>query len=533
MRTLPIIVLAVVLAASPAAQAGTYEHHTLTAASPGLDGWSPAVSAPGGRVAAVVEPGALAIHFWERPWFMWGERGDWIYTAPDDTSVARWEFERSVSGVGGGDWNTLFGAVGDGRWRELAHDAPSRNRPWGRLAAGGLAASALIARLQCGGPHACPLGSGPALRLRSSRVVLHDGHAPRVSAVRGDLAGDRPLAGTAALSFAATDRGGGVHRAWVEVDGVRATTVAVGDERCRELIAGGPREFAFRVPCPLAAGATVPLDTTRLADGRHVIAVHVEDAAGHGPAATTVANRAAPPPVTRRPPATPTAPHRTRVTAWLERGHHRTRALTVRHGARVRIRGRITDTTGRPLAGAGLAMSEQTVDGYGHPLAAGSVTGRGSVAADRGSWRPVTGIRSRDDGRFTAFARIGPSRRLRIAAVGGSRAPLLTLRVRAPLGVRASRRGGALLVRGRLRGGHVPRGGALVELQTRAGRGWATRLVLRTWRSGRFAGRLAAPAGRVVVRVRVPRQPGLPYAAGWAVTPPRTAGRTAPRTSRR
>jgi hypothetical protein len=80
----------------------------------------------------------------------------------------------------------------------------------------------------------------------------------------------------------------------------------------------------------------------------------------------------------------------------------------------VRIRGRVTDPHGRGIAGAALAL----VETYG------------------GRARAATGVRTRPDGRFTAFTRLGPSRTLRYAyyAYGDSRTarlgPLLRLRVR-------------------------------------------------------------------------------------------------------
>ena len=327
--------------------------------------------------------------------------------------------------------------------------------------------------------------------------------------MRGDLAGPGPLTGVVALSFAASDRGGGVHRAVLEVDGRELASVPVGDERCRDLLPGPRREFAHRAPCPAAAGATVPLDTRRLADGRHVIAVHVEDAAGnrtavHGPSAAIVANRAAAPPRTAapRPPAATTRPT---ITAWLERGRRRLRATTVRHGVRVRVRGRTTPATTNPIP-----VHERPIT----PTDPASVD---AAARARAAWRQITGVRPRPDGRFTFFTKIGPSRKLRVGGPGG---PVLTLHVRAPVSVR---------VRGDRVTGRVPRGRFLVELQTRERGRWTTRGLVRTWRSGRFAGRVP---GEPPVRALVPRQPGLPYAAGWAVSPPRRASRTAPRSAR-
>jgi len=516
MRLLLTLALALLLAAP--ARAGTYEHYTVSPPSPGLDGWSPFVVAPGGFAGTGVVPGALIVHFWARSVFLPGERAGWVYTPPADTTVASWDVERMVSGIGGGHWNTLLSATVDGRSRLVWGDAPSNNRPWAHVGAAGLGASQLSATLQCGGPHSCVPAGTAQLTLRNSTIVLHDPYAPEVADVQGDLARSGPLKGTVGLSFAATDRGGGVYRAYAEVDGRAGPPVEIGDGRCRDIIPGGsPYQFAFRQPCPLTAGATVAVDSAKLPDGPHVIAVRVEDAAGntvtvHGPVTRTVDNlpdappHPTPTPSPSRPPAPlrPAAPPRPLlVTARLERGHRRGLELTAGYGERVRIRGRVTDRAGQPVAGAALALAERV-----------ELPGR--------RWRPITGVGTLPDGRFTAFARVGPSRRLRITAPDGARAPVLTLRVRAAVTVRWA----AGLVRGRLRGGVVPRGGAFVELQRRERGGWRPAGAVRTYRSGAFAARVAP--GRV--RAVVPRQPGLPFARG--VSSPRTARRTAPRTSR-
>jgi hypothetical protein len=45
-----LLTLALVLLLAAPARAGTYEHYTISPFSPGLDGWSPYVAAPGGFV---------------------------------------------------------------------------------------------------------------------------------------------------------------------------------------------------------------------------------------------------------------------------------------------------------------------------------------------------------------------------------------------------------------------------------------------------------------------------------------------------
>ena len=76
------------------------------------------------------------------------------------------------------------------------------------------------------------------------------------------------------------------------------------------------------------------------------------------------------------------------------------------------------------------------------------------------------------------------------------------------------RRSGALTtVAGRVRGGHVPRAGLRLRLQSRGFGGWRTRAVLRTDGLGRFSASGQAPTG-ARLRVVVPAQRGYPYARG-------------------
>ena len=184
---------------------------------------------------------------------------------------------------------------------------------------------------------------------------------------------------------------------------------------------------------------------------------------------------------------------RGRLTAWLERGRRRLRRTTVTWPARVRIRGRLTDLAGRPLA------AHAGADARAHRPA--------------GRWRPITGVRTRRDGRLTTFTRIGPSREVRLV-YGGARVTL-RLAVRAAVRVRIRHRGRLTVVSGRVRGGHVPRAGLRVRLQSRGFGGWRTRANLRTDGLGRFTATGRSPAG-ARLRVVVPAQRGYPFARGAA-----------------
>jgi hypothetical protein len=184
--------------------------------------------------------------------------------------------------------------------------------------------------------------------------------------------------------------------------------------------------------------------------------------------------------------ATPPAGH---LTAWLERGRRHLRRATVTWPTRVRIRGRLIDLAGRPLARTPVRMLERIA----------------------GRWRGVTGVRTRDDGRLTTFTRIGPSRQIRLA-YGGEKVTL-RLKVRARVLVHIRRRGSLTQVSGRVRGGRIPRAGLRLRLQSRGFGGWRTQAALRTDGLGRFSASGRAPRG-ARLRVVVPAQRGYPYARG-------------------
>ena len=80
---------------------------------------------------------------------------------------------------------------------------------------------------------------------------------------------------------------------------------------------------------------------------------------------------------------------------------------------------------------------------------------------------------------------------------------------------RVVRPGGTVRFAGRLRGGHVPRAGKLVELQARVGAGWRTFATIRSDRRGRLrhAHRFAATGrGRTYLfRLLVRREAAYPF----------------------
>lgn len=302
------------LAATPSASAGTakvYGCQLPSGASAPTDGWSEETDSAGqGYVDGAnrcSSGGSLTGEFFhpKTTWSM-GPHSGWRFTAAADTTIANLAFDRTLYGLGGGHWNYL--AYVGGVRVDLA--APASNSGWTRKSHASSDASTALIRLVCGGPADCHRASGSttaaAVGIRSIVVTLRDMDDPAVTAASGALADAGTLRGTETMTFTATDRGMGVYREIVEVDGavVSAEVVDPNDGRCADAgqDAALAHEFLHRVPCKLATGGEVALDTTALAEGEHTLRVRVEDAAGNGttavgPRTVTVDN--VPPPAPR------------------------------------------------------------------------------------------------------------------------------------------------------------------------------------------------------------------------------------------
>ncbi len=498
------------------------------------------------------------------------------FDAPAGTTISRLvtSYRAHLSAAGPWAVPTLVAEAGHaGEWESIP---PARGYIGGvpielgaaRVAGAAHAADTLRVGVRCDLAGPCAAGGQPWARFFSLAVELGDDHAPTTAL-------DAPaghLRGTIALAVTAGDEGGGVYERALDVDGHPLTSARL----CATVSStiGAQRHVSSRVPCPLDAPATVPLNTRTLADGAHTLVARAEDVAGNARTASarvvvdnlpprpgTVTLAGDPPEaLTARPsgfsgedttydyrwercdyagcteiggavsrtygvrpgdaghrlravvvasdgggsvrvasrqsepiPVPTTAPRATQpaghLTAWLERGRRRLRRATVTWPTRVRIRGRLTDLSGRPLARTPVRMLERI----------------GS------RWRGITGVRTRDDGRLTTFTRIGPSRQVRLA-YGGAKVTL-RLKVRAFVLVRIRRHGPLTQVSGRVRGGRIPRAGLRLRLQSRGFGGWRTQATLRSDGLGRFSASGRAPSG-TRLRVVVPAQRGYPYGRG-------------------
>jgi hypothetical protein len=426
------------------------------------------------------------------------------------------------------------------------------------------AADALRLGVRCDGREPCVAGAQPRARFYSLNVELSDDHAPVV----GLSAPEGHVRDGIAVVIAARDEGGGVFERALELDRHRLATAQL----CATVPAtiGPQRHVTSRVPCPLDAPATVPLDTRTLADGPHTLVARAEDVAGNARTATAriVVDNLPPRPgtvaLTGDPSAALTAQpdgfsgqdatyeyrwercgeagcpeiggavSRTYDVGPLDAGH-RLRAVVIATdgGGSVRVASPPSDPVPSPAAtepaahlAAWLERGERHLrratvtwptrvriggrltDLAGHPLRSTAVR---VLERIDGRWRELSGARTGGDGRFTTFPSVGPSRPLRLAY--GRATVTLRLDVRALVLVRVRRHGSLTQVSGRVRGGWIPRAGLRLLLQSQGAGGWRTRATLRSDGLGRFAASGRAPAG-ARLRVVVPAQPGYPYARG-------------------
>ena len=208
------------------------------------------------------------------------------------------------------------------------------------------------------------------------------------------------------------------------------------------------------------------------------------DAIEPAPAATPAPTAApAPVPAAAPPALVPTGPAAIAPPLARPRVTLSRRTIRSAYGRRIEIRGRVADARGAAIAGATLDV-------------------RAVTRVPGARERREGGIGTAADGRFTYVAPAGASRDLRI---GGA---TVTLFVRAAGTLKARRHGRTVALSGRLAGGHVPRGGVLVEIR---GAG-----LTRTDAHGRFA--LRYRGRRLSFRAVARKDSSWPFVAGAFAT---------------
>jgi hypothetical protein len=470
-----------------------------------------------------------------------GDYAGWRFDAPPDTSIAAlaitWQGQGDYSGTDWGPSKVVVASSNNAAamwhltWFSLTDSISIPDAKWVRAFVICEAGPGSTCRASWWDPPDAPRSAGVYIRRASFTMI--DGSAPQTDQVAGSAATDPTWTGAEYLSYSAVDRGSGIFRVLIDVDGSVVKAVpAVSDDRCVDRTGG--RDFGYPVPCPTQASGTVALDAADLPAGQHVVTVYLEDAAGNRavlmpPTQKLIVNdlravgyylggrffnpRLASPRAFNGTGATSGATVSVSFVRTVGKGRSRRgiyrAAREVRFSQRPTVRGRVTTPAGEPIARAAVFVGQQR-------------EGR--------EWRLGGAVQTDSDGRFSyrPTAR-QPNRQLRVVyfpfsdSHENAMSRPLALKVRAGVTLHVSDRSlrnrQRLTFTGRVLG-QVPDAGVAVTLQAKVGRHYRSFRQLRA--SSRTGGhfrtvyrfeRTTSPA-RYRFRVKLVRQAGLPYQGG-------------------
>ncbi len=467
----------------------------------------------------------------------------WEYAAPPGSMIAGGSIAVSLTAPQGTAYvatpNNIYGAdvLANCQFNEHCGSSSSFFGPYSAVVPiDHLGGTRLYAAAMCVGPGQpgestgnCAAGDGASGLNAQTIVYAADVELANSSTPTGtDFAGSllKPnTSGTADLTFNAQDpEGPGVYRAIVDVDG---TAVYQGmpepnGGRCASIgvDSNGVSEFLYPQPCKRSVAVDVPVNTTKLSNGSHQLKVTVQDAAGNSSTvyagAITVANPSSP---TGTPigPGSPTvergaangmnASDQAKLTARWNSTAKLTR--TSSYGQADRITGRLMTSTGQPISGAMLDVTE--------------------VPADQGAKiTPLAGVRTGPTGAWTLTLPKGiSSSALRFAYRShvNDTIPVataaLTLRVHAGIALSITPHvtsvGHRIVFTGVLHGTPIPPGGKQLVLEASSGGEWIQFNTITTNAVGRYHAtyrfKFPGPAN-YRFRVYVPHEADFPFLAG-------------------
>jgi len=348
----------VTLAAAATASADTYTVYSCkgpTGVPNAAAGWAPLPAPSGvGHVAnSCPTAGPLSASIETAP--SGDAKAAWRFDAPVDTRIVRFAAQRNTLGVSAAppsqakdvsyvletdnaSLETCDVSLNSSCTADLTDpiDKQGLDGGWVRF-------SVLCTGLTC----TRPLG----VNFNTIQVGLKDAFAPAVSGVNVIDTGD--ASGILTVGYSTSDRGGGVYRAVINVDGKPAAVQPLGAGNCADAnpADADPYQFLVPVPCPAAVNAAVTkIDYRTLPRGPHAVQIAVEDAAGNS---TTVYATQFPKLNAENAPSTPQGIKRllnARLKMWFVKT--RNKRYTSRYGNRVVTRGRLLDTRGKPVRGA-------------------------------------------------------------------------------------------------------------------------------------------------------------------------------------
>ena len=528
-----LLALCTVLTVLPGpASAGTYTVHSCRTPDGGFaptSGWVVTAYAPSiSSWASACPRGGFSLALDPRTTHPKEDTLEAVWTAPRDTLVVGYSYWRSVE-VGAG--THYFFAQTERRLGVSDRIAPDcrgdrcsglgtaadplspRNR-WDRRPPQPVNAIGLY--LSCGYFTAsdpdCP-PADPAIRVTLHRadITLSDDVAPTWLAepAGGLLTTTAPQSGVQQVAFQGADRGGGVADVAIEINGQVVSRGVFNDQ---DRTCAPP--YTAPVPCPLNVGGQLAFDTAALPDGDHTLRMLITDAAGNvtpwGPIKITTRN-ARPDPSCQPDPALSGPASLQALSKRVPRKNRPTKARTrmiVPYGRAMQVTGVLRGAGRVPVPGAPICLVSRH-DG------------------SRGPFVPIGRATTGSDGRYTARLPNGPSREIRAVYRLGNGAIVgrTLLRVRPSVTANPQRRklrnGQVLVIKGRVRGGPIPRRGVALNVQSiREGRWQGFSDPIRTDSKGRFRFRYrftrTLGVQRYRLRVRVFAQTGYPYLTGFS-----------------
>jgi hypothetical protein len=350
----------VTFAAAATASADTYTVFSCkgpTGAANAAAGWAalPAPSGEGKATNSCPSAGPLSA-FLDSATPSGGGSASWRFSAPTDTRVVSFAAQRRTTGVAppsGQSKDVSYLLETDSVNLELC-DVSNTSSCTADLTdpidKQGLDAGFVQFRALCTNAGAF-CSRGLRTDFDSIRLGLKDALVPAVSGVKVVDSGD--ASGILTVSYNASDRGGGVYRAVVNVDGKPSAVQPLGGPDCADAnpADADPYQFLVPVPCPPAVnGAVTRINYRTLPSGPHAVEIAVEDAAGNS---TSVYATQFPKLNAENAPSTPAGVKRllnAKIKVWFVKG--RTKRFTSRYGQRVVTRGRLLDSAGKPVRGA-------------------------------------------------------------------------------------------------------------------------------------------------------------------------------------
>lgn len=335
----------------------------------------------------------------------------------------------------------------------------------------------------------CYPASRSVLDVIGAQTTLIESVPPSISVDGGTLVAADEASSTPTLRYSARD----------DQSGVETVEVLIDDRVALKRSAECPH--AGLAACPRARSEEVSLDTSHLSTGSHSLRMRATDAAGNSvdTPARVMEVGDAPSPASTAP-----LPRGAGGRLSASFASASKRSLTVSYSGRPKVRGRLTDESGAPIASAPVALVE-------------SIAGRPSSVV------PVarTGV----DGRYAFRLRSrGQTRSARVQVeVAGEndpiQSPTLRLKVRAAASLRIALRGVRVRYSGRVLSQGIPRRGVVVIMQGRRRGGvWQAFANRRIPRTGRFTGtyrlRVRRPGVALQFRAVIPAARSYPYAAG-------------------